>query len=43
MSVETKKYTDVGEERESEGYSLDPLSGVEERDVLLGGKKLVNI
>jgi N-acetyl sugar amidotransferase len=40
MSVDTKKYSDVGEERESEGYSLDPLNGLDERDVLLGGKKV---
>ena len=38
MSVETKKYTTVDEETNNEGYTLDPLAGIEERDILLGGK-----
>jgi len=40
MSVDTKKYTNVGEEVKNEGYSLDPVDGMEERDIFLGGKKV---
>lgn len=40
MSVDTKKYSNIGEDVKNEGYSLDPLNGIDERDVLLGGKKV---
>lgn len=40
MSVDAKKYSNVGEKNKNEGYSLDPLDGIDERDVLLGGKKV---
>jgi len=40
MSVDTKKYTNVGEEVKNEGYSLDPVDGMDERDIFLGGKKV---
>jgi len=40
MDVDTKKYSNIGEEVKNEGYSLDPLNGIDERDVLLGGKKV---
>ena len=40
MSVDTKKYSNIGEDVKNEGYSQDPLNGIDERDVLLGGKKV---
>lgn len=40
MSVDTKKYANIGDEVENEGFSQDPLDGIDERDVLLGGKKV---
>jgi N-acetyl sugar amidotransferase len=40
MSVNTKRYSNVEEEVKNEGYTLDPLNGIDERDVLLGGKKV---
>ena len=40
MSVDTKKYSGVGDEAKNKGYSLDPLHDVDLRDIYLGGKKV---
>ncbi len=40
MDVSIKRFSNVDETSANEGYSQDPLDGIDEMDVLLGGKKV---
>jgi len=40
MDIKTKRYTNVSEETKNEGFTLNPVHDMEERDVYLGGKQV---
>jgi N-acetyl sugar amidotransferase len=40
MGVKTKKFSGAGETVANQGFTLDPLAGLDHRDALIGGKKV---